>query len=214
MKHFKTLLAAFVIFTTPLMAQDSTQGKVNYIVTMNLHANLKPDQLQYKDALPEFIDREIVFLFKGKHGLIKSIETASEGSEVEVKVKIGNEDGVTYVDMDAKKNLQLINVDGKQFLHKGDTKKVEDVKEVETGETKNILGYACKKVISKNGKDKTTYWYTTTLPILGGAFGIMSGKGLILELESPLFSFKAKSLQFEKIADADVLPPKGVKEAE
>lgn len=225
MKHYQKLLTAFVFFTladVSVMAQDSTQGKVNYVITMNLHASLKPDQQQYKDVIPEFMDREVIYLFKGRHGLLKSIEGEKESEEggVTVKIKMGSEDGVKYVDMDTKKDLQLVDLGGKQYLYSGTVPQPEEGnalrvdfqgKEEETGERKKILGYDCKKVILKNGKDKSTYWYTTVLPILGGAMGVMSGKGLVLELESAALSFKAKSVQFEKIADAEVLPPKGVK---
>lgn len=225
MKHYQKLLTAIVFLTLaglPAMAQDNTQGKVSYTITMNLHASLKPDQMQYKDVIPEFMDREAVLLFKGRHGLVKSSneETESEEGNVTVKVKMGNDDGVTYVDMDANKNLQLVELGGKKYLYAGTIAAPGEAnslrmdfkgKEEETSETKKILGYNCKKVISGSGKDKTIYWYTNDLPILGGAIGIMSGKGLVLEMESKFLSFKAKSVQFQKIEDADVLPPKGVK---
>ncbi|SIN67861.1 GLPGLI family protein [Chitinophaga niabensis] len=220
MKHLSATVI-FIMFCLPLMAQDNTQGKINYKIRVNVHASLKPDQLQYKDVIPEFIDQEAVFLFKGRHGLVKSSEGGMEEKEgdVSVQVKMGNENGVTYVDMDTKQNLQLVKVGDKEYLFsgKGDNGGENNVKldikgkEIETGETRKILGYDCKKVIAGSGKDKVVYWYTTTLPILGGALGFMSGKGLVLEMESPVFSFKATSVQFQQVADADVLPPKGLK---
>jgi GLPGLI family protein len=211
MKHLSALVI-FMIICLPLMAQDSTQGKVSYKVRLNVHASLKPDQLQYKDVIPEFTDQETIFLFKGRHGLVKSIEGDMEQEEgdVSVQIKMGNENGVTYVDMDAKKDFQLVKAGDKQYLLSGKGSDI-DGKGTETGETRNILGYDCKKVIAGSGKDKTTYWYTTTLPVLGGALGIMSGKGLVLEMESPILSFQATSLQFQQIADTDILPPKGLK---
>ncbi|WP_343302686.1 hypothetical protein AAHN97_14170 [Chitinophaga niabensis] len=221
MKHLSALVI-FVMSCLPLMAQDNTQGKINYKIRVNVHASLKPDQLQYKDIIPEFMEQEAVFLFKGRHGLVKSSEGGMEQEEgdVNVQIKMGNENGVTYVDMDAKKNFQLVKVGDKEYLLSGkgndggDNNNVKlDLKgkEVETGETRKILGYDCKKVITGSGKDKAVYWYTTALPILGGALGFMTEKGLVLEMESQVFSFKATSVQFQQVADADVLPPKGLK---
>ena len=218
MKHLSALVT-FLMACLPLLAQDKTQGKVHYKIRLNVHASLKPDQQQFKDVIPEFMDQEAVYLFKGRHGLVKSNtdETQQEGA-VSVMIKMGNENGVTYVDMDAKKNLRLVKVGEKEYLYSGTAIKEDanvklklDGKEQETGETKKILGYDCKKVIMGSGKDKTSYWYTTALSILGGAMGMMSGKGLVLEMESPVFSFKASSIDFQPIADADVLPPPGAK---
>lgn len=220
MKHLSALVI-FIMSCLPLMAQDNTQGKINYKIRVNVHAGLKPDQLQYKDMIPEFMDQEAVFLFKGRHGLVKSGEGGTEQEEgnVKMQIKMGNENGVTYVDMDAKQNLQLVKAGDKEYLLSGkgndggDSNMKLDIagKETETGETRKILGYDCKKVVAGSGKDKAVYWYTTALPILGGALGFMSEKGLVLEMESAVFSFKATSVQFQQIADADVLPPKGLK---
>ena len=216
-------LVIFIMTSLSVLAQDSTQGKINYNIRLNVHASLKPDQQQYKDIIPEFSDQQAVFLFKGRHGLVKSSEGGMEEQEgnVSVQIKMGNENGVTYVDMDAKKNLQLVKAGDKEYLFSGKGSGKEDTentvkmnfdgKEEETGEVRKILGYDCKKVVAGTGKNKTSYWYTTAIPILGGALGIMSGKGLILEMESPILSFKATSVQFQPIADADVLPPKGLK---
>jgi len=77
-------------------------------------------------------------------------------------------------------------------------------------ETREILGYTCKKLVNKMDGQYQTLWYTTELPVIGSALGIITEQGLVLAMESKELSFIAISISLEKIADSLVMPPKDV----
>ncbi len=52
-----------------------------------------------------------------------------------------------------------------------------------TAETKKILGYSCKKAITKINSNTIEVWYTNDLKIQGGPSSIGQGLGFVLEIE-------------------------------
>ena len=74
----------------------------------------------------------------------------------------------------------------------------KDFKWIYENETKDILGYTCKKAyFSKNGQ-KTTVWYTTKIPIMDGPSIYAGVRGLILKVETAGSTYTASKI--EKIA--------------
>lgn len=198
MKKISTTLAfitALLSMGRTASAQDKTEGKIKYTITMNIHANLKPDQLQYKDMLPETATQDAWLIFKGQK--FKTYFSASEKKEddgVEMDINIQSENGnELYVDLD--KQLQWSNKDGKMEQA---PLKIHPGKVITTNETKQILGYDCKKIILPGEKkDSTILWYTTQLPLKAGSvIGIFTDKGVVLEMQQKKIGFVADSITF------------------
>ncbi|WP_432803740.1 hypothetical protein [Chitinophaga horti] len=101
-----------------------------------------------------------------------------------------------------------------KYLYKGKFAPGRDTTETsvskETGETRKILGYECRKVVATRGKTVVTYWYTTAIPALGSPFGAMSDKGVVLQMDSEPLSFKADEVRFRKVAASEVAEPTGL----
>lgn len=224
MKHYIQLLAAAVlpvIFMMPAAAQDKTQGRIRYTVKINMHEGLKADQQSLKEVIPETVERHTLFTFKQRHAMITEEEVEPEETGAVVfKVNFNDSEKPTYLDMDTKKSYKLFTGGDKSYLvadavqqkpsgENAITHTVVLNEMKETGKTKKILGYTCKQLELGSGDQKGIAWYTAELPILGSPMGIMTDKGVILEMESRFLSFTAEQISLEKVADSEVMPPAG-----
>ncbi|MGF6847626.1 GLPGLI family protein [Chitinophaga sp. W3I9] len=200
-----TFILTFVLLAAaymPAAAQDKSSGKISYTLTMNLHANLKPEQMQYKDMIPETATQDASLWFnKQRFKTFYNANQKKEGDDVEVNVNIQSDNGdELYVDLDSKK--QWAKKNGKLKEAPLDIRKGESIA---TGATKEILGYPCQQLILVNKKDSTTIWYTTALPLHAGSpIGMFTDKGVVLEMQHRKMSFMATAIEFMPIRDEEL----------
>lgn len=65
-----------------------------------------------------------------------------------------------------------------------------------TKETKQILGYTCKKAVTKINSNTITLWFTEDLGVYGGPTALGSHLGLVLEYDrNGTFAIRAKTIQ-------------------
>jgi GLPGLI family protein len=196
-------------------AQDKTQGQIHYELTYNIHASMKPDQLQYKDLVPETVVEKAELIYKGqrmKSFFADAVEKEDEG--VNTSIRVSTDDGnERYTNVDDRKIWWVDNKKNPPVLVEKAliTKPEEKIKE--SDETRIILGYTCKKrVVSAKKEDTFIVWYTTELPLKAGTpFGGFTGDGVVLVMESKRVSFKATGIDFVPVADKDVTPPADIK---
>ncbi|NQX39392.1 GLPGLI family protein [Pedobacter steynii] len=205
MKTKVMLVLAMVIAGLSLKAQDKTQGKVNYEVSINLHASLKPDQLQFKDMIPEFSVSKEVLYFNGNLAKIEHASPEVQEGEGGVKVKMDFEGGKKgmYSDGTAEGTYHLIEKDGKKSLLAISDKK-EGGNEDKPGKTKEILGFTCQGVTSGG----FTLWICKELPFKIGPFGMFSKEGAILGFETKTGKGYATSIDYVPVKAEDVAVPK------
>ncbi|SHF38491.1 hypothetical protein [Pedobacter caeni] len=197
-----------------LSAQDKTQGKVNYEVSINLHASLKPDQLQFKDMIPEFSTSEEVLYFKGNLAKIERVSPGEQEGEDGVKIKMEFEGGKkgmysdgtfegTYnlLEKDGKKSLQVMN---SKIGKKENRDEKEGSKENQRTKTKEILGFTCQSVAAGD----VTMWITKELPFKIGPFGIFSKEGAILGLDMKTGKAYATSIDYVPVKAEELVVPK------
>lgn len=191
-----------------LSAQDKTQGKVNYEVSINLHASLKPDQLQFKDLIPEFSTSAEVLYFNGNLAKIERVSPDEQETEDGVKVKMDFEGGKKgmYSDGTTEGTYYLIEKEGKKSLlaisDKADKK--EDSNKNKPGKTKEILGFTCQSVVSGD----VTLWISKELPFKIGPFGLFSKEGAILGLDMKTGKAYAMSIDYVPVKTEDLVVPK------
>lgn len=188
-----------VAANTTAAAQEKKSGKISYTLTMNLHANLKPEQMQYKDMIPETATQDLSLWFNGQHykTFYNPIQK-KEGDDVEVNVNIQSDNGdELYVDLDQKK--QWAKKDGKI---KEEPIIARNGESITTSATKQILGYPCQQLIVINKKDSTIIWYTTALPLKAGSpIGMFTDKGVVLEMQHKKMGFVATSVELTPVTD-------------
>lgn len=199
MKTSAQIIILLLVANVTAAAQEKNSGKISYTLTMNLHANLKPEQMQYKDMIPETATQDVSLWFNGQHykTFYNSVQK-KEGDDVEVNINIQTDNGdELYVDLEQKK--QWAKKDGKLKETPIDVRKGESVA---TGVSKNILGYPCQQLILIDKRDSTVLWYTTALPLKAGSpFGMFTDKGVVLEMQHKKMGFVATSVELTPVTD-------------
>lgn len=90
------------------------------------------------------------------------------------------------------------------YLQNGEVISTSDTESVSkqtfeiTSETKKILGYNCKKVVTKINSNTIEIWYTNDLKIQGGPSSLGQNLGLVLEVERNK-NFKTQATSIKKI---------------
>lgn len=219
------LLLSMVSAIYTSFAQDKSQGRIEYEIILNLHANLKPDQQQFKDMIPETAVQKETLYFNGNKTRLdrKSTDETTSEEGATIKIQTGNEDEIAiYTDGTTGKQYSLQQKEGKKVLiekARADKKtreqrgeKEEDklaVKDVKGTKTKVILGYTCYDIPAKRKGDNMTLWVTDELPFKGGPLGTYNNKA-VLGMDSKGMSVAAKKIDFVPVAQEDVNLPAGV----
>lgn len=209
MKKMMLLLAVAGI-TTTCMAQDKSQGKIEYEVTLNLRASLKPDQQQFKDMVPEKAVNKETLYFNGSKTRLSRKDPDEITSDEGAKVKIVTNDGqiAVYTDGTTGQSWSLMEEDGKKTMVL--TEKGENVKEKPGTGTKEILGFTCREVMVKSNEDPMILWVTDALPLRAGPMGISVNKGLILGVDSKKISIIATAINYSPVSITEVSIPAGI----
>lgn len=209
------LTVAMAAFGLTLNAQDKTQGKVSYEHTVNLHASLKPDQIQFKDMIPEFSTYQESLYFNGNKTKTERKEVEDETTEdgVSVKMSFDSQGKNIYSDGTLEGTYFLDEKEGKQSLRKmknastASAKKAEDLVEKVGKKTKNIIGFECIEVIS----GENTLWVTSLLPFKSGPMGLFSKHGAVLGMEvGKKFKAYATAIEYVPVKIEEVTIPAGV----
>lgn len=208
MKKMMILLAAVGMTATTCMAQDKSQGKIDYDVTLNLHASMKPDQLQYKDMVPEKVVNKEVLYFNGSKTRLSRKDPDDIVSDEGAKVKIVTNEGqiAVYTDGATRQSWSLMEEGGKKTLVPAGK---DDKAEKKSGtRTKEILGFTCRELTVKNKDDgQMTLWVTDSLPFCAGPMGISAKTGLVLGVDSKKVSIIATAINYSPVSVSEVSIP-------
>ncbi|MGO4292186.1 hypothetical protein [Chitinophaga sp. RAB17] len=210
MKKMMLLLAIASITTATCMAQDKSQGKIDYEVTLNLHAAMKPDQLQYKDLVPEKVVNKEVLYFNGSKTRLSRKDPDEITSDEGAKVKIVTNEGqlAVYTDGTTGQSWSLMEEDGRKTLVLSEKGKGEKKGNKPGTRTKEILGFTCRELMIKSKDDEPmTLWITDALPFSAGPMGISADKGLVLGVDSKKVSIIATAINYSPVSISEVSVP-------
>ncbi|MBC9932099.1 GLPGLI family protein [Chitinophaga qingshengii] len=199
------LLAVFLLLGFSATAQDKTQGVIHYDLTMFLHASLKPDQLQYKDMIPETASSQEILYFKGNKSKtsVKQPEQVKTEEGANVHIQMGDSETAFYEDGASGKAWALTEANGKKKL----TEREHPASAQPGTGTRNILGFTCKAVIVKSKEGPLTLWVTPDLPFRGGPLHTWTSDGAVLGVDSKKFKAIATAINYEPIKDEEVIIP-------
>ncbi|WP_145667490.1 hypothetical protein [Chitinophaga polysaccharea] len=222
MKKMMFLLAMASLSTAVGMAQDKSQGKIDYEVTLNVRASMKPDQQQYKDLVPEKVVNKEVLYFNGSKARLSRKDPDEITSDEGAKVKIVTNDGqiAVYTDAATGQSWSLQEANGKKTLipmekgYKavGKASISVDSAKIETGKrTKEILGFPCREMVIKSKEmGEMTLWVTDALPLRAGPMGFSSDKGLVLGVDNKKLNVIATAITYSPVSLGEVTPPADV----
>ncbi|MBC9911844.1 GLPGLI family protein [Chitinophaga varians] len=201
------LLIAFLLTGFAVTAQDKTQGVIHYDLTMFLHASLKPDQLKYKDMIPETASSQEALYFNGKKCKISRRQPEELHTEegANVKIQMGENEVAFYEDGTTGKAWALTEAGGKKALAE---KEHPEAAKIRTGNnTRTILGFVCKEVTVQSKTGQLTLWVTPELPFRGGPLHTWTPEGAVLGVESKKFKAIATAINYEPVKEDVVTAP-------
>ena len=214
MKKSAIIFAAFFCLHT-LHAQQQS-GRITFERVINIHENLKPDQLQFKDMIPETVTDEIILSFNGEYAkvVMPGINTReSDTGQAHTSITTGSADDLArYIDPSSNSVYILQeSTNGKQKLRQQQYDESRDAKRFQPGEkTKVILGFTCKQVMLKTKEVNFTLWVTDQLPFKGGLIEVYCPYGAVLACESVKWRCIAKDIKYEAVHQEEVAIPKAL----
>jgi hypothetical protein len=233
MKKIRFLMACFSLLLATIhaaAAQTLSSGSISYEAMRRIDPSqmkivingqeVKPGSPEAPPDLPEVRTFSLKLVFSGNYAKEEHDEAAPIIRRLEAEPGSGVSARTTrleppfterkYVDLSAQKYLEVLEIkkDGttKAYWAEEPFRKASGWKE--TGQTRKIAGYACRKATC-TWKDETyTIWYTTDLPFTYSPIkDLTPEKGVVLQLEGNEESFKATRVAAKAIPESEVKPP-------
>lgn len=202
MKRVLILTALLVIaFCHQSLAQNCK--KINFEETVDLHANLSPDQLAYKAMIPKTQTMHLELIFNNEMALLR---TAPVKEKKKMGMMIKMDGGNFYMNLKDKLQYNTLSYGGEKFYTEIPFDELSTLKKTEG--QKKILGYQCQAYTNHKGNMKV--WVTKDLPAGLTPMDYTVVDGAILGIESEKYSYKATSI--EDVSDCkDLKKPEGQK---
>jgi len=132
-------------FSVAVMAQLKT-GTINYEKTQNMHRMIQNEQM--KSMIPEFRNSKHQLVFNDSESvykLIPEVESDENGGGGGFFRMGGNDGSLVYKNVSAGKSIEERELGSKTFLI---TDSIKNQKWKLVNETKEILGYSCRKAVT------------------------------------------------------------------
>lgn len=206
------LIAAIVLVGTYSLSaakKKNFTGKITYSIT--IQADNLPEQA--KAMMPKTM----------------TLYVGEDKTKTELFTQVGMQGSIE--NMEDKSKIALLEMMGQKYVIRDSWEEVQKEKESmpameteRTGETKEILGYQCEKIVARtveNGETYATAWVTAELPVhenINFANEAFSGiSGMLLEFEMDAGSgmvmvFSAIEVEKKKIKDKVFEVPEGFQE--
>jgi len=212
----KTLFASlFTLLLINLSLAQNIEGSIHYKETIRLDIDLEglknlPEEIRSK--IPKEKSSENVLIFYPEASLYaNTIEHENKGldndnDDVQMQIQIENKDRAYFYDVKKRTSIERKELFGKKFL-------VENTKprkwKIST-ETKEILGYICKKATTTVKEEELIVWFTSAIPVEVGPSAYHGLPGAILSAHTKARNYEivATKVALKKVDRTIIVPPK------
>ncbi len=186
MRKILFVIAAHVLaFSANAQVQE---GKIVYERKVNMHKRLSAEQENMKNMIPEFNTSKVQLIFSGNESILTNVkeeqdirETAGEGDGPRRFMRIGGGDDETYKNYATQTTIEQRELGPKKYIIQDSLRK-QNWKLDESGETKTVKGYTCKKATAKASQGEVVAWYTEQISCPSGPDNFGGLPGMILEV--------------------------------
>lgn len=205
----------YLIACLPMFCIAQNEGEIIYTEVRKLDIKL-PDDMpeEMKARIPTTNSAKKILYFKPTTSLYKNhlgnqdqtIENRDREEGMEMKIVIKQPENEFFKDLANAKSTEYKDLFGKDFLIKGD---LQTFAWKMTNETKDILGYPCKKATCIAEKDTVTAWFTMQIPVPNGPGKFSKLPGMILEIDmnSGKHIITANKVELKKIDENVIIEP-------
>ncbi len=206
------LLCLFIGIT--LFAQNNS-GEIIYESKMDIHKNLPPEAMAFKENIPQFRTSHSKLTFTAEESMITHHEDESakkkEGDFDQRRrrgrmMRMGGDRSkdISYSDHKTGKQLRSTKIFDRQFLVEGSEKQEWKF----TGEQKQVGSYLCQKAILQDTVE-TFAWFTPMIPVSIGPRGYNGLPGAILyvDVDNGTRIITATDIQLKEIEEGIIKRP-------
>ncbi len=163
------------------------EGKITYEQKVDMYRRIPEDNQQLRSMMPQFRTAKFELQFADNQSLFKAVEQEQDMTEqnnggVVIRMGAGAENEY-YKNFTTQKAVEKRELMEEVYLVEDS---IHSLKwKLEDGETKNILGYLCKKATGKTerGSDIVA-WYTEDIPVASGPEQFNGLPGMILGIDA------------------------------
>lgn len=197
---------------------QNTEGTIHYKETMRLDSILDvlknlPEEV--KAQIPKEQSFESVLTFhptaslytKASKDKNEDVNYKSKDEAVQVKFQAENPERAYFYDIPKRASIESREFLGKKFLVSNNKPKKWKIGK----DTKEILGYVCKKATtSSEDGGLVEAWFTSSIPVEIGPGGFHGLPGTILSVRTKdgNYTIEATKVDFKKVDRTAVVPPK------
>lgn len=215
----KTLFVSlFSLLLLNLSFAQNTEGTIHYKEIMKLDINLDglkdlPEAM--KAQIPTEQSSEHLLTFHPEASLYanvpkdenEDIDYKSEDEDIQIQIQVENPDRAYFYDIKKRASTESQEFFGKKFLV-GNTKP----RKWKIGnETKEILGYTCKKATATSEEgDLVEVWFSSSIPVEVGPSSFHGLPGAILSVRTKNGDYEivATKVAFKKVDRTVVVAPR------
>lgn len=183
----KKLFAAFMsLLLLQAAPAQVTEGKITYDQTVDMHRRILEDNQQLRSMLPPFRHAKFELLFAGNQSLFKSVEeepdvTEQNNNGIVLRIGGGGENEY-YRNFSTQKSVEIRELMDELYLVEDSIRRL--AWKLEEGETKTIMGYACKKASAKTSRGgDVVAWYSEEISVASGPDQFNGLPGMILGVD-------------------------------
>lgn len=205
----------YLIACLPMFCIAQNEGEILYTEVRKLDIKL-PDDMpeEMKARIPTTNSAKKILYFTPTISLYKNfvanqdqtIENRDQEEGMEMKIVIKQPENEFFKDLANAKSTEYKDLFGKDFLIKGD---LQTYAWKISNETKDILGYPCKKATCIADKDSVTAWFTMKIPVPNGPGKFSKLPGMILEIDmnSGKHVMTANKIELKKLTGNNIIEP-------
>jgi len=213
----RVLLAiAFCLLSIGVFAQKS-EGTIQYKETIKMDISFEgmegltdemkamiPKEQSFKNTL--YFNKDASLYTNVKDQESQDVDYKSDDDDVQIKIQMESPERSYYKDLKTKEVVESQDLFGKKFLIAGG----EKIKWKMTSESKELLGYNCKKATTtRDGKDVEA-WFTTEIPSSIGpaSFHYLPGAVLAVNSDGGKYVIEATKVNLEAVDAKKIAKPK------
>lgn len=206
------LISLLILFTGPIIkAQDKSAGVIYYKQTNALRMPPGGGNVVINGGgaqMPDKVTTEYEFTYNANGARYqKYVSGDGGGAPGGMMIMIGGADRKVFYNFADNKVVEYVPFDGENYLMESKLGSASDTVQ-NTDETKEIIGFKCKKAIVKNKVGTTEIWYTTDVKINASPVIPYWTEGLVLAVKNDRVNVIATSAEFYKVKDKEFTIPK------
>jgi len=184
----KKVLSAFTLFLLLQTAGAQVkEGKITYEQTVDMYRRIPEENQQLRSMIPQFRTTKFELIFADNQSLFKSVEEEPDMTEQNnggVVIRMGGSgENQYYRNFSTQRSVEIRELMEDLYLVEDSIRSL--AWKLEEGETKNILGYTCKKATGKTARGSDIVaWYSEEIPVASGPEQFNGLPGMILGIDA------------------------------